>query len=63
MLDLATMTETPLAETRNIDDQAEWLDDHTVLYGDGENIYQVPADGSGTPSMFIADGLSPAVVR
>jgi hypothetical protein len=63
VLDLATMAETPLAETRNIDDQVEWLDNETLLYADGESIWSVPADGSGSPSLLIADGLSPAVVR
>jgi hypothetical protein len=63
VLDLATMTETPVAETRNIDDQVEWLDNNTIMYGDGEDIWSVPADGSGSPSMLIQDGLSPAVVR
>ena len=33
VLDLATMRETPLAETRSVDDQVEWLDDDHVLYG------------------------------
>lgn len=63
VLDLNTMTETPLAETRNIDDQVEWLDNETLLYSDGESIWSVPADGSGSPSLLIADGLSPAVIR
>jgi hypothetical protein len=63
VLHLATMDETPLAETRNIDDQVEWLDDESVLYGDGQDVWTVPADGSGSPRMFIAEALSPAVVR
>jgi len=63
VLDLETMTDLPLAETRNIDDQVEWLDERTVLYGDGQHIWSVPSDGSGEPTMFISDGLSPAVVR
>jgi len=63
VLDLETMTETALAETRNIDDQVEWLDNETVLYGDGQHIWSVPSDGSGSPMIFIADGLSPAAVR
>ena len=32
VLDLASMRETPLADTRSVDDQADWLDDHTVAY-------------------------------
>ena len=33
VLDLATMRSHPLAETRNVDDQVEWLDDDDVVYG------------------------------
>jgi hypothetical protein len=33
LLDLATLTETPLAETRNIDDQVDWLDEATSCTG------------------------------
>ena len=57
------MEQTALAETRNIDDQVEWLDDENVLYGDGQDIWSVPSDGTGTPTLFIAQALSPAVVR
>src|SRR4051794_33519524 len=32
VLDLATGKETPLAETRSVDDQLEWLDDGHLLY-------------------------------
>ncbi|MHA6757585.1 TolB family protein [Streptacidiphilus sp. PAMC 29251] len=60
VLDLATMRETPLAEPHSIDDQAAWLDDHTVMYGrvrpsgdpsgDGWDVWAVPADGTGAPA-------------
>ena len=63
VLDLATMEETPLAETRNIDDQVEWLDDENVLYADGQDVWTVPSDGGGSPRLFIPEALSPAVVR
>ncbi len=63
VLDLATMRETPLAELRSIDDQAEWLDDDTVLYGLDGDVWSVPADGSGQPQRFVAGAGSPAVVR
>ena len=63
VLDLQTMQETKLAESGLVDDQAEWLDDDTVLYGrfDG-SVWRQPADGSGTPSRFLDHALSPAVV-
>ena len=63
VLDLATMRETPLAETRSIDDQAEWLDDDRVLYGMGGEVRVVSADGSGEPAVFLPHAASPAVVR
>jgi hypothetical protein len=62
VLDLATMRETPLAESRSVDDQAEWLDDDHVLYGLAGDVWQVRADGRGRPSRFLEDALSPAVV-
>jgi len=71
VLDLATGKETVLAETRSVDDQVEWLDDSTVLYAlprEGadatvSDVWQVPADGTGTPSVLIPQASSPAVVR
>jgi hypothetical protein len=70
VLDLATGRETVLAETRSVDDQVEWLDDSTVLYSlprDGSegqsDVWRVPADGTGAPTVFLPDASSPAVVR
>lgn len=69
--DLASGKETLLAEARSVDDQAEWLDDERVLYGlprtgndtASTDIWVVPADGTGTPSILVHHGWSPAVVR
>ncbi|MBT8160734.1 MULTISPECIES: hypothetical protein [Arthrobacter] len=70
VLDLATGKVTTLAEGRNVDDQAEWLNDSTVLYGlargapvGDSDIWSVPADGSGKPTLFIEHAWSPSVVR
>jgi hypothetical protein len=63
VLDLATMRETPLAETRSVDDQVEWLDGHTILYGIDNALWSVPADGSGKPQRYLAAADSPATVR
>ncbi|MBT2450761.1 hypothetical protein J7F03_27555 [Streptomyces sp. ISL-43] len=66
VLDLRTMTETALAETRSVDDQAAWLDDGTVAYalpgadGRPSDIWTVPTDGTGSPRMAVAGGSSPA---
>lgn len=62
-LDLATMAETALAEDRSIDDQVVWLDNSRVIYGRGADTWSAAADGSGEPTIFMHDALSPAVVR
>ena len=63
MLDLETMRETQLAETRPLDDQVEWLDDEHLLYREGETTWVVDADGGGEPRQWLAAADSPAVVR
>ncbi|GAA3082528.1 TolB family protein [Streptosporangium carneum] len=63
LLDLATMRETPLAETANVDDQAAWLDDRTVMYARGGDVWSVPADGSGAPKPLLRGASSPVAVR
>jgi hypothetical protein len=63
VLDLKTMREMSLAETRSVDDQAEWLDNHHVLYQLGADTWVVPADGGGHPTRLLRGAASPAVVR
>jgi len=64
VLDLATGREQPTAEGRDVDDQAVWSDDHTLVYampGDyGSDLYSVPADGSGAPRLLTRSALAPA---
>ncbi|MEV6243054.1 hypothetical protein [Lentzea sp. NPDC051838] len=66
VLSLDGMTETPLAETRSVDDQPAWLDDHTIGYGlpradpRHSDVWTVPADGSGAPELLVEDAESPA---
>ena len=67
MLDLASGVETPLPETRSVDDQIAWLDDDHLIYGvphDGgrSDVWVSPLSG-GTPSVLVPDADSPAVVR
>jgi hypothetical protein len=68
VLDLATLRARPLAETRNVDDQVEWLDDTHVLYGLAEphgaitDVWSVRADGTGRPRRFLAGAWSPSIV-
>jgi hypothetical protein len=59
VLDLADLEDHPVAETRSVDDQAEWLDDGTLVYSDGKNVYTVPADGSGEEQLLVRDATSP----
>ncbi len=69
VLDLRTMRERPLAERRNVDDQAAWLDDDTLAYalpgqdGRKQDIWSTPADGSGKPTLRVRGGSSPSAVR
>lgn len=63
VLDLAGGRRTPLAETRSVDDQVEWLDDGRILYGLAGNLWVVQANGRGKPRVYLHDALSPAVVR
>ena len=71
VLDLATGRRTVLtAESHNVDDQIEWLDDHTLLYGLArkdqggvDDVWSLNAAGRGAPRVLIPDAWSPAVIR
>lgn len=67
ILDLATLAERPLGETRSINDQVDWLDDTHVVYQDssteGTNLWTVGTEGTEGPSRFVRNAFSPAVVR
>jgi hypothetical protein len=68
VLDLVTLKDHPVAETRTVDDQIEWLDDSTVAYAvdtgiGAPSIYAAAADGSGSPRLIVADADSPSVSR
>jgi hypothetical protein len=68
VLNLATMRVTPLAETHSVDDQATWLDEDTLAYGlqrsDGINdVWAVPANGTGAPRLLVPGANSPAPLR
>ncbi|KIZ16080.1 TolB family protein [Streptomyces natalensis] len=64
VLNLRTMSETPTAERRNIDDQALWANGSTLVYalaGDyGSDLWTVPADGSGKAQRLMLSALAPA---
>jgi len=59
VLDVATLSDHAVAETRSIDDQVEWLDDRNLAYAYGDDLYTVPADGSGEPQLLVRDASSP----
>ena len=71
LLDLKTLTEIALSETRSVDDQMEWLDNEQVLYALSENekgssastdIWVLPVSPEGTPRVLLRGAFSPAVV-
>jgi hypothetical protein len=71
LLDLATMSEQPIAgETRSIDDQLEWLDDGHVLYATTRSSQSAISDvwiaavsGTEPARPFLSQAESPVVVR
>jgi dipeptidyl aminopeptidase/acylaminoacyl peptidase len=71
VLDLATERVVPLTgESHSVDDQVEWLDDDTLLYGlprSGDagvsDIWEINTNQGAEPSLFIEQAWSPSVVR
>lgn len=63
VLDVATLKDHPVAEKRSIDDQVEWLDNDTLVYSNGTNVYTVPADGSGQVELLVKDASSPVRIE
>jgi hypothetical protein len=63
VLDLKTGKETALQETRSVDDQIAWLDDKRLAYGVGEEVMEVPADGSAAPRLMLASASNPNRVQ
>ena len=71
VLDLATMAETPLAETHSVDDQVEWWDNQNLVYflpDEGPpstirpDLWVLPVDGSGPAHRVGTAAFSPAIV-
>ncbi|HSI61344.1 MAG TPA: hypothetical protein VLA16_27545, partial [Ideonella sp.] len=73
VLDLASATETALQrETRNVDDQVEWLNDDEIVYAlpddsasssAATSSWALAADGSAEPRPLLPFAFSPAVLR
>ena len=70
VLDLRSGIETTLGETRSVDDQVEWLDEHTLLYGlpredepGTSDVYALDIANGSAPRLFLSNAASPAVLR
>jgi hypothetical protein len=71
VLDLSTHQRTILAgEARNVDDQVEWLDNDTLLYGLARedepgvtDVWELDTRADAEPTLLIEQAWSPAVVR
>lgn len=71
VLDLASGQEAVLAgEKRSVDDQIEWLDGNTLLYGlprsnaaGVSDIWSIDTSGDAAPKLFISRAWSPSVVQ
>lgn len=70
VLDLRSGVEAVLPEKHNVDDQVEWLDNSTILYGlprtgqaGDSDVWSIAISGSATPRLFIEHAWSPSVVR
>ncbi len=70
VLDLATGQEAVLSEKHSVDDQVEWLDATTLLYGlvnarvaGDSDVWSIPIDDSSAPVVYINHAWSPSVVR
>ena len=71
VLDVNTLVDTPLSETRSVDDQVEWLDDERVAYalpametsGGGADIWTVGLRAQDQPRSLLGRGYSPATLR
>jgi hypothetical protein len=69
-LDLGSGRLQPVDDGRQVDDQAAWADDETVLYSVGRgvassvdfDVWSAPVAG-GRPALLVRDAASPSVVR
>ncbi|MEU3848042.1 hypothetical protein AB0E44_13780 [Micrococcus terreus] len=70
VMELATGERTVIELEAGLDDQLEWLDDETLLYGlpraDAgwdSDVYALPAEADAVPKLLIEHAWSPSVVR
>ena len=68
LFDLQTGEERALSrETRNLDDQVDWLDDGHVIYqlvgASGANVWSIETSGTASPRLLVERAFSPSVIR
>jgi hypothetical protein len=72
VLDLASLKDMPLVESRSVDEQVGWLDNSHVTYTKSDdtgpspavtNVWVVPADGGGEPVILLREAASATVIR
>jgi Tol biopolymer transport system component len=68
LFDLQTGEERALSrESRNLDDQVDWLDDRHVIYQlvgtGGANVWSIETSGGAAPRLFVERAFSPSVIR
>jgi hypothetical protein len=64
VLDLSTLAAHAVAEARPIDDQAEWLDNDTLVYSNELDVFTVSAEAGGPPPrLVLRDAASPVALR
>jgi hypothetical protein len=71
VLDVASLSDAALAETRSVDDQPEWLDNDSIAYmlpdtaasGGSVDIWTLSLTSPGPSRLLIPRALSPVVVR
>jgi hypothetical protein len=71
VLDLATMRDEALGETRSVDDQAEWLDDQSIAYTlpetttgqSGSDVWTLSIGSAAPPRLVVRGAHSPVAVH
>jgi hypothetical protein len=62
VVDLKSGKDVELTHEGSIDDQIAWLDADTLAYGNGEESFSVPADGSAPPKLMLKSAVNPSRV-